>query len=103
MRPLAASELIGVWERGLAEHPVERAHALMVAACPESPPEELKLLTVGQRDACLLALRSWTFGPEATGLATCPECGECHELTLPLAELGAISTEEPIENAGLSA
>jgi hypothetical protein len=40
MRPLSTSELLGVWKLGLAEHPVERAHALLVVACPETSPDE---------------------------------------------------------------
>jgi hypothetical protein len=87
MRPLSTSELLGVWERGLEEYPAERAHALLAAACPEMQPEELRQLGAGQRDAYLVTLREWTFGPQATGLATCPECGENHEVDLPLANL----------------
>jgi len=102
MRPLSTSELLGVWERGLAERPVERAHALLVVACPEIPPDDLRRLSVGQRDACLFALRGWTFGPEAVGLATCPDCGERHELTFPLADLTAIPGAEAFDGTALT-
>lgn len=102
MRPLSTSELLGVWERGLAEHLVERAHTLLVAACPGTPPDELRRLSVGQRDACLFALREWIFGPQAVGLATCPDCGERHELALCLADLGSIPASESGDAIALS-
>jgi hypothetical protein len=90
MRPLSAPELLRVWERGLAQRPVERAQALLAAACPGTPPDALAQLNIGQRDARLLTLREWTFGPQAVGLATCPECGERHELTFNLADLRVV-------------
>jgi hypothetical protein len=95
LRPLSTSELLEVWERGLAEHPVERAHSLLAVACPGTPREELRRLTVGQRDACLFVLRGLTFGPQAVGLATCPDCSERHELVFPLADLGVIPAGKP--------
>src|SRR5258708_2661882 len=102
MHPLSTSELLRVWERGLAERPVERAHALLVVACPEILPDDLRQLSVGQRDACLFALRGWTFGPEAVGLATCPDCGERHELTFPLANLTAIPAGKAFDGTALT-
>jgi hypothetical protein len=97
MRPLSTSELLEVWERGLAEHPAQRAQSLLAAACPERRAEELSRLTAGQRDACLFVLRGWTFGAQAVGLATCPDCGERHELMFPLADLGSAPAGKPEE------
>lgn len=99
MRVLLASELLAVWERGLWQNPVERALALLEAACADEPAEALARLSVGERDARLLRLRGWTFGPRLTSLVRCPSCGEQLELTLdvtdlqarPAAEVGAVS------------
>jgi hypothetical protein len=84
---LDAAELLAVWERGYALSPVERALALAAAASPETPPEEIAALPVGRRDAALLRLRAWTFGPEITATADCPACGERVELTARVDEL----------------
>lgn len=76
MRPLTAQELLDAWERGLAGSPVQRALALVSAACPETAPEDLARESVGRRDARLLALREWAFGPQLVSVASCPACGE---------------------------
>jgi hypothetical protein len=87
MRPLSTAELLSVWERGQARPPVERALALLAAACPEETPDELARLSIGRRDALLMTLREWTFGPRLVSLATCPDCGERLELDMAVADL----------------
>lgn len=89
MRALSASELLTVWERGLAQHSVQRALALLVSACPETPQDELARLSIGQRDGKLLALREWMFGAQLVSLATCAECGERLELAFDVADIRA--------------
>src|SRR5215467_8625320 len=76
MRSLSAAELLDVWEAGQDQSPVDRALALLAAACPETPPNQLATLTIGRRDAELLTLREWTFGSRVAGLASCDDCGE---------------------------
>jgi hypothetical protein len=90
MRALSASELLAVWEQGLSQGPVQRGLTLLAAACPETPLEALARLSLGQRDACLLALREWTFGPHLTSLAKCPGCGERLELNFDVADIRAL-------------
>ena len=98
MRALSTTELLSVWERGCHQPPVQRALILLAAACPESPPEALASLTIGQRDARLLALRELTFGSAFTGLTHCPACDEKMELAFNAAEiLPEIETEIPNE------
>lgn len=87
MRALSAAELLSAWERGLARPPHERALTLLAAACPESSFDELSALSVGERDARLLTLREWTFGPDLSGLMTCPACGNPLELAFQLADI----------------
>lgn len=74
MRPLAARDLLRIWEQGEEQHPVDRALTILAAACPEQTWDELAALSIGQRDALLLALRELTFGPRLGGLATCLQC-----------------------------
>jgi hypothetical protein len=86
MRPLSVSELLDAWERGLGQSPPERALTLLAAAT-DSAPDSLARLSIGQRDARLLALRELTFGPQLLSLATCPACGERMELAFGAADL----------------
>ncbi len=87
MRALSALELLSVWERGQAQPPAQRALTLLAAACPDSPPDALAKLSIGQRDARLLTLRERTFGPQLVSLATCPGCGERLELTFSVGDI----------------
>lgn len=101
MRALSATELLGVWERGLGQPPVQQALTLLAGACPESPPEALARLSIGQRDARLLALRELTFGGEFTALASCPACAEKIELTFRAVDLAPVPVPEPPEEMSL--
>jgi hypothetical protein len=87
MRVPSAVELIGAWERGLAQHPVDRALTLLSAACPELSFAELANLTIGQRDAALLALREALFGRRLDCVALCPRCDTRLEFKLDTAVL----------------
>jgi hypothetical protein len=89
MRVLTTSELLDVWERGLTQPPVQRMLTLLAAAHPGTPPESLSELSIGQRDARLLLLREWTFGTELMGLATCPRCGVCLEMSFNIGDIQA--------------
>jgi hypothetical protein len=80
MRVLSTSELLDVWERGLVQQPAAWALTVLAVASPDTPLEVLEGLSVGQRDAYLLAVRERTFGPRLTSLAVCPACGEHLEL-----------------------
>jgi hypothetical protein len=86
-RPLSASDLLDIWERGAGRLPVEQGLLLLREACPELPAADLAGVTIGQRDAALMRLRQQTFGLPLTGLAVCPACGESVEIGLPLEEL----------------
>ena len=81
MRALSTRELLDVWERGLTRQPERWALLLLEVACPDSTPEELERLSVGERDARLLTLREWAFGGGFNSLANCPACAEQLELS----------------------
>src|SRR3712207_8173915 len=50
--------------------------------------------SVGRRDARLLTLREWTFGPRLVSLASCPLCAERLETAFDAAEIRVASHEE---------
>ena len=103
MRPLSAAELLGAWEQGRAQTAVERSLALLAAACPGATPEALGQLSIGQRDARLLTLREWTFGPQLIGVARCGQCGEYLELAFSTGEIRALPEVEPAGTLALEA
>jgi hypothetical protein len=80
MRPLSASNLLEIWERGLGRSPVEQALVILGAVFPRVSWEPLARLTIAQRDTALFHLRELTFGTQLTGLAECPACHERLEL-----------------------
>jgi hypothetical protein len=98
--------MMAVWERGVNEHPVDRALTLLSAYSPESR-EELAQLSIGNRDARLLEMYQHLFGPELPAFAGCPACGESLEYKLSTHELLELSasTAEPaalaVESGGL--
>lgn len=80
MRKLSDAQLLGVWERGLPQLPLQQALTLLNVSCPEIPIETLANLKIGLRDAFLLTMRERTFGSQMACLMTCPDCGERLEL-----------------------
>lgn len=91
MRVLPAAVMLNVWERGRVQPPTQRALTLLAAANPDTSPDALAYLSIGQRDARLLTLREWTFGSQLVSLTTCPSCGERLELTFDVADIRAHS------------
>jgi len=97
MRSLSASQLVEVWERGVNQHPVDRALTLLSACCEETT-AELAELSIGRRDARLLEAYERIFGPTLEGFAQCPQCGEQFEYRLSTRELALPlpATEQPM-------
>jgi hypothetical protein len=91
MRTLSAAEILGVWERGQHQHPLDRAITLLAVTCPEKSREELIKLSMGQRDTLLFSLRQFSLGPKLETYAECPACGAALELN--------INTEEILQSA----
>jgi hypothetical protein len=98
MRSLSASELVAVWERGLAEHPLARALTLL-EACSGEERHALAALPIGRRDARLLAIYEHLFGPSIDAFAECPACAERLEYSLSAPDLLVQSTTQPDETA----
>ena len=94
MRPLTAHDLLRVWERGETEHPLDRALTLLAPACPKLTRKQLASLSIGQRDALLLALREKTFGQKLQASADCPQCRKRLEFALDVADFQIPSADE---------
>jgi hypothetical protein len=82
MHPLSASDIVRIWERGQGKPYLERAMLLLSAIFPETERDELAELSVGQRDAFLLALREKTLASQMQAYARCPQCSEHLEITI---------------------
>lgn len=96
MRALTASDILRAWEVGRDRYPAERALLLLALACPDIPPNDLRDLTVGQRNTRLLALRQMTLGSLAQCFVKCPLCGEALEFTI---DVEAFRQPEPTTRA----
>jgi len=95
MRSLSPSELLGAWERGLTQSLIQRALELLSAVYPHASPDLLHGLSIGQRDAELLALREQLFGPEMASVAVCPQCRARLDVTLNTYEMRCARALEP--------
>lgn len=89
MRVPSASELLAVWERARTQPIATQALMLIAIALPDAPGEDLAKLSVGRRDARLLALREVLFGSRLTGLTACPQCGQQLEISVEASDLRA--------------
>ena len=94
MGSLTSSKLLDIWERGWARKPARQALMLLEAASPDTAPETLADLTIGQRDDNLLRLREQMFGSTVSSVTACPACAERLELSIQADELRATSAEE---------
>lgn len=86
-------QLLLAWERGYGRAPFEQALILMGISFPTSTVDELMHLSIGQRDAVLLALRKKLFGANLSTLANCPECGEAIELSFSVDDISVPGDE----------
>ena len=87
MQAPSAALLVGMWERGARQPWVDRALTLVSACHPELTDSELRALTVGERDADLLALREGLFGRALKSFAECPNCRARLEFSVDVNEL----------------
>lgn len=87
MRTLSGQEILYIWETGSGQHPIDRAVTVLAIACPELSPAALLALSVGQRDAHLLAIRERAYGSHLSCYVECPECGGRLEFVLNVPDL----------------
>jgi hypothetical protein len=99
VRTLLANDIIRVWEREQGKPYLERAMLLLTAALPDVDRNQLADLTIGQRDAILLALREKTLGPTLQMYDSCSQCSENLEFTVSASDIRMmeVSEEKPAE------
>jgi len=83
VRHLSARDVLWIWEHGEGRHPLDQALVILAAGYPELPAGELADLSIGERDARLIALRLETLGPVMEGFGACPSCAERVEIDVP--------------------
>jgi hypothetical protein len=79
MKALSTSELFCIWEEGINEPLLQKTLRLLTKACSVSDDRETGRLSIGERDARLLQLREWMFGPRLRNMMNCPNCAETIE------------------------
>jgi hypothetical protein len=100
MQVPTASELLTLWERARAQ-PVA-TKALMLLSATDDSAQDLAKLSVGGRDARLLALREALFGPRLAGVTDCPRCGLQLELSIDAANLRTEPEQPAVETLMVS-
>ena len=95
MAPTAAI-LLGAWECGAAEAPLDRAPSLLYSLGAMAESMQTGELTVGQCEAMLFELRRAIFGETLEAVATCPACQTEVELTVALDQLQPPVRKGPI-------
>jgi len=93
---LSAAQLLDVIDAADGGDAALRGRVLARAACPELSAEQLDGLSLGQRDAQILALRCATFGDTLPARVTCRHCGLRLSVKVPREHL----TPEPPGGAG---
>ena len=103
-RDTTAAIILATWERAYGLGPVDRGLALLSLAQPTESIASLAELTIGERDAGLLDLRSHLFGTEIQSLDACPSCEEKIEVTFNVSDIRVVpptlSGTHAIEVAG---
>lgn len=100
MKPLTAQGIVEAWGRGKKAPEYQRPLALLSVALPDADPADLVDLSLGRRDALLLALRSKTFGAALTSYASCTHCRSTLHFELDADEILAESAHGREELSG---
>jgi hypothetical protein len=79
------ARVLALWEAAAECAPLLRT--LTLAAAGGAPHSDVADLSIGHRDAYLLALRQECFGPTFACVVNCPECGAELEMELTAADL----------------
>jgi hypothetical protein len=79
MHPPTTAELLDVWEAGVQQSLPEKSLHLLRVAWSVADLSRVAAMSIGERDAGLLLLREWLFGPRLVNKAACPACAEVVE------------------------
>ena len=87
MNALNNVDLLNLWERGRALHPLDRGLLAIHAAFPETGSESAADWPLGRRNRALMQLRCSCFGSALQAWTACSQCGEKVELNLDAAAM----------------
>ena len=87
MRTIEAIDLLALWERGASRHPLDRGALLYSRARPDTPPDAIADLPLGEINARLLELRAGWFGDRIEAHVDCAHCGQRLGLTVGIPDL----------------
>ena len=87
MGPLAAADILDLWDRGRTRHALDRCALLAARAQPELPAEAIADLPLGEITASVLRLRAASFGEQIDAHVDCEQCGARLELHLAARQL----------------
>lgn len=96
---LTNNDVLNLWESGQHRSSVEQALMILSAAYPDMTWQQLAALSIGERDARLLAIREGTFGSILDVFTTCPKCQQELELSLTTTNL-RFSIPNDMQDAG---
>jgi hypothetical protein len=82
MRSFTAMDAIRIWESSHRRPPAEKIIAVLAAASPGEPRDQLARLTLGQTTRRLLDLREQIFGTRLSAASICPNCESRFEFDL---------------------
>jgi hypothetical protein len=82
MRPFSAADILNMWERGAALHPIDRALTVLSCAMPDFSYDQIVRLPLGERDRLLLEVRRRNLGDGLDAYTECPNCRERLEFSL---------------------
>jgi hypothetical protein len=92
--PPPAADLLTAWEVGRHASTAQRSVLLLGALAPQLDGDALLGLSLGDRDARLLAAHRQLFGPELECVVRCPACGADLELALAVDALPASAADD---------
>lgn len=84
---LTDNDVLSIRESGQKQSSVERALMILSVAYPDMTRAQLAALSIGERDARLLAVRERTFGATLDVFTCCPKCQQALEFSLATANL----------------
>jgi hypothetical protein len=87
MRTLTGELLLAAWEEGTDQHALHRGLILLSLSLPEINRQQLRELTIADRNLLLLRLRELSFGRTLQGFGTCSRCRAHLEFAVPVAAL----------------
>lgn len=96
---LTDDDVLKLRESGQNRSSVEQALLILSVAYPDKTWQQLAALSIGERDARLLAIRERTFGSMLNVFTTCPGCKQELELSLTTTSLCSPVSED-MQDAG---